>query len=296
MDSVISQLDQKYSEFLTALDNRSYHNVFRCVYEYFDIIHGQKDLLKIIDVEKQEIERKKKMLDSDNALSARDKKETIRRIENESLSFGYNKINDRIYLPMKNYKESLIISPKESLTGRALVVKEQNKNAGEYLLDLFFSSAIGDIEPIKILWTRFKYFCFTDNVAVYMEKLHSGLIKKKLELPVIQFKEEKRVNKIKIVIDDRKGIYQAGKEQNAYGVERDSNRMKLIKHLIAKDNCGIVELEDITHQSTNVTIKSIAKINELFRENLHLTDDLILSLKTGGYSLNKDIFDITVKP
>ena len=296
MDLVISQLDQKYQKFLNALDRKSFYDTFRSVYEYFDIIQSQKDLQKIIATERREIEDKKRVVNSDEKLTAKDKKETIKRIEDQSYSFGYNKINERIYLPMKNYKESLTLSPKESLTGRALSVKEQSKNVGEYLTDIFFSSLFGNTEPAKIFWTKFKYHCFTDNVTIYIEKLHSGLIKKKLELPVIAFGDNKPTDgRIKIVIDDNKGIYQEGKEQLAYSIERISKRMRLIKHLITRDNCSLAELNRITRQDKVVTMKSIPEINELFREKLLLTDDLILSVDTGGYSINKDIYAVTIK-
>ena len=292
---VISQLNQKCSELLGALDKKSFHNIFRCVYEYFDIIQGQKDLLKIIDVEKQEIDEKIKVVSSDEKLTANIKKETLRRIEDQSYSFGYNKIYNKIYLPIKKYKESLTLSPEESLTGRALAVKETSKNTGEYLTDIFFSSVIGDIEPAKIFWTRLKYQFFTDDIAVYMEKLHAGLVKKTLELPVIKFQEEKVDDRIKIVIDDNKGIYQEGKEQLAYSIERISKRMKLIKYLVARDNCSLAELNRITKQDKVVTMKSIPEINELFKSKLGLSDDLILSIDTGGYSINKDVYAVTIK-
>ncbi|MCX6715500.1 MAG: hypothetical protein NT077_00600 [Candidatus Taylorbacteria bacterium] len=296
MDLVISQLDQKYQEFLSALDRKSFYDTFRSVYDYFDIIQSQDDLQKIIAAERQNIEDKKQVVNSDEKLTAKDKKEVIKRIEDQSYSFGYNKINERIYLPMKKYKESLTLSPKESLTGRALAVKEQSKNTGEYLTDIFFSFVFGNIEPAKIFWTKFKYLCFTDNVAVYMEKLHSGLIKKKLELPVITFNGEKPISsKIKIIIDDNKGIYQEGKELLAYNIERISKRMKLIKHLVAKDNCSLSELNGITRQDKIVTMKSIPEINELFKSKLDLNDDLILSIDTGGYSINKDVYAVTIK-
>jgi len=295
MDLVISQLDQKYQKFLNALDRKSFYDTFRSVYEYFDIIQSQIDLRKIIDAERQEIGDKKQVVNSDEKLTAKDKKETIKRIEDQSYSFGYNKINERIYLPMKNYKESLTLSPKESLTGRALAVKEKSKNTGEYLTDIFFSFVFGNIEPAKIFWTKFKYLCFTDNVAVYMEKLHSGLIKKKLELPVIEFKDGNADDRIKIVIDDNKGIYQEGKEEFTYMIERISKRMKLIKHLVSKDNCSLSELNRITKQDKVVTMKSIPEINELFKSKLDLSDDLILSVDTGGYSINKDVYAVTIR-
>ena len=218
-----------------------------------------------------------------------------KRIEDQSYSFGYDKINKRIYLPMNNYKESPTLSPKEALTGRALTVKENSKNNAEYFTDIFFSSVFGDFEPAKVFWTRFKYHFSIDDIAVYMEKLHAGLVKKTLELPVIKFQEEKVSDRIKIVIDDNKGIYQDGKEQLAYSIERISKRMKLIKHLVAKDNCSLSELNRITRQDKVVTMKSIPEINELFREKLQLIDNLILSIDTGGYSINKDVYTVMIK-
>ena len=59
MDLVISQLDQKYQQFLKALDRKSFYDIFRSIYEYLDIIHGQKDLQKIIDADRRWIEDKK---------------------------------------------------------------------------------------------------------------------------------------------------------------------------------------------------------------------------------------------
>jgi hypothetical protein len=295
MDLVISQLDRKYQEFLNALDKKSFYGIFRSIYEYFDIIHGQKNLQKMIDEEKQRTEEKKRLITSDIKLTEKDKKEATKRIEDQSYSFGYNKLNERIYLPMRNYKESPTLSPKESLTGRALTVKEVSKNNAEYFTDIFLSSVFGDFEPAKVFWTRIKYHFSIDDIAVYMEKLHAGLVKKSLELPVIKFQEEKADDKVKIVIDDQKGIYQEGKEQFAYSVARISKRMKLIKHMVSRDNCSLSELNRITKQDKVVTMKSIPEINELFRAKLNLNDDLILSIDTGGYSINKDVYAVTIK-
>lgn len=295
MDLVISQLDQKYRDFLNALDKKSFYGIFRSIYEYFDIIHGQRNLQRMIAGERQGVEDNKKIVNSDEKLTVKEKTEAIRRIEDQSYSFGYNKLNERVYLPMRNYKESPTLSPAESLTGRALAVKENSKNNAEYFTDIFFSSVFGDFEPAKILWTRLKYHFSIDDIAVYMEKLHAGLVKKTLELPVIKFQEEKASDRIKIVIDDQKGIYQDGKEQMAYSIERISKRMKLIKHLVAKDICSLAELNRITRQDKVVTMKSIPEINELFKSKLDLNDDLILSIDTGGYSINKDVYAVTIR-
>lgn len=295
MDFVVSQLDRKYREFLDALEKRSFYGIFRSIYEYFDIIHGQNNLQRIIGEERQRVEDNKNIVNSDEKLTAKDKTEAVRRIEDQSYSFGYNKLNERIYLLMKNYKESPTLSPAESLTGRALAVKENSKNNAEYFTNIFFSSVFGDFEPAKILWTRLKYHFSIDNIAVYMEKLHAGLVKKTLELPVIKFQEEKVDDRIKIVIDDNKGIYQEGQEHLAYSIERISKRMKLIKYLVARDICSLAELNRVTRQDKVVTMKSIPEINELFKSKLDLNDDLILSIDTGGYSINKDVYAVTIK-
>jgi hypothetical protein len=128
-----------------------------------------------------------------------------------------------------------------------------------------------------------------------MEKLHAGLVKKALELPVIKFQDEIADDRIKVIIDDSNGIYQEGKEQLAYSIERISKRMKLIKHLVGKNNCSLAELNRITKQDKVVTMKSIPEINELFRSKLNLNDDLILSIDTGGYSINKEVYSVTIR-
>jgi len=280
MDLVISQLNQKYSEFLDAIKRHSLPKTSRAVYEYFDIIQGQKTAQKILEADKQEIATKKAIVNSGTSSSQESRDKIIERIDRNSLTYSHDLIYNRMYVPIKAYKESTDHTDEKILTGMSLLF--QNESISEKLMGT---------------WDQFKLYCALDDLVIWMERIHATLVKKLLEVekpePVIAFDAPA---KIKIIIDDRKGIYQAGKEQAAYGVEKGSNRMKLIQHLISKDNCGISELEDITKQSRSVTIKSMQKINELFRENLHLTDDLILSLKTGGYSLNKEVFDISISP
>jgi hypothetical protein len=280
MDLVISHLDQKYSEFLAAIEKHSLPKISRAVYEYFDIIQGQKTIQKILETNRQEIATKKVIVNSGTSSTQDSRDEIIRRIDRNSLSYSHDLIYNKMYAPMKAYKESTDHDDEKVLTGMSLLF--QNGSISEKLMGT---------------WDQFKLYCALDDLIIWMERIHATLVKKLLEIekpePVIAFDAPA---KIRIMIDDRKGIYQAGKEQAAYGVEKGSKRMKLIQRLISKDNCGIAELEEITHQSTSVTIKAMKSINELFRENLHLTDDLILSLKTGGYSLNKDIFDISISP
>jgi hypothetical protein len=280
MDLLIAELNHKYSEFLTAIERHSLCRTSRAVYEYFDLVQGQKTIQKILETDRQEIATRKAIVNSGTSSTQDSRDEIVRRIERNSLTYSHDLIYNKMYAPMKAYKESTDHNDEKVLTGMSLLF--QNESISGKLMGT---------------WDQFKLYCALDDLVIWMERIHATLVKKLLEVekpePVIAFDAP---NKIKIVIDDRKGIYQADKEQNAYGIERDSNRMKLIEHLISKDNCGIAELEEITGQARNVTIKSIAKINELFREYLHLVDDLILSLKTGGYSLNKDVFDIIVKP
>ncbi len=279
MDLVISQLDQKYSEFLEAIKRPSLPKTSRAVYEYFDIIQGQKTIQKILEADRQEIVTKKAIVNSGTSSTPDGRDEIIGRIDKNSLAYCYDLIYNRMYAPIKAYKESTDHIDEKILTGMSLLF--QNESISEKLMGT---------------WTQFKLYCSLDYLVIWMERIHATLVKKLLEIekpePVITFDAPP---KIRIVIDDRKGIYQSGKEQNAYGIKKDSMRMVLIKHLISKDNCSIKELIEFTEQTKNVTVKSIPEINELFRENLKLTEDLILHLKTGGYSLNKEVFDIAVK-
>lgn len=279
MDFVISQLDQKYAEFLDAIKRPSLPKTSRAVYEYFDIIQGQKSVQKILEADRQEIATRKAIVNSGTSSTQDSRDEIISRIDKNSLTYSHDLIYNKMYVPMKAYKESTDHDDEKVLIGMSLLF--QNESISEKLMGT---------------WEQFKLYCALDDLVIWMERIHATLVKKLLEIEkpesVIAFDAP---NKIKIVIDDRKGIYQAGKEQNAYGIKKDSMRMVLIKHLISKDNCSINELINLTEQTKNVTVKSVLEINELFRENLKLTDDLILHLKTGGYSLNKEVFDIAIQ-
>ncbi len=279
MDLVISQLDQKYAEFLDAIKKPSLPKTSRAVYEYFDIIEGQKTIQKILETDRQEIATKKAIVNSGTSSTQNGRDEIIRRIDRNSLSYSYDLIYDRIYAPIKAYKESTDHDDEKVLTGMSLLF--QNESISEKLMGT---------------WDQFKLYCALDDLVIWMERIHATLVKKLLEIekpePVIAFDAPA---KIRIVIDDRKGIYQEGQDQLAYSVARISKRMKLIKHLITRDNCSLAELNRVTKQDKVVTMKSIPEINELFREKLRLTDDLILSVDTGGYSINKDIYAVTIK-
>ena len=280
MNLLIAELNHKYTEFLDAIKRHSLPKISRAVYEYFDIIQEQKTVQKILEDDRQEIATRKAIVNSGTSSTHDSRNKIIERIDKNSLTYCHDLIYNRMYVPMKAYKESTDHTDEKILTGMSLLF--QNESISDKLMGT---------------WTQFKLYCSLDDLVIWMERIHATLVKKLLEIekpePVIAFDAPP---KIRIVIDERKGIFQAGKEQAAYGIEKNSKRMKHIKHLNSKDNCGITELEDITHQTTSVTIKAVTGINKLFRESLHLTDDLILSLKTGGYSLNKDIFDISISP
>jgi hypothetical protein len=131
---------------------------------------------------------------------------------------------------------------------------------------------------------------------MYFKQLHENLI-----LLILKISSEPsgiipKINnlKIKIIIDDKKGIFKADNDKLTYPIERKSKRMTIIKHLLTKDTISLHELMTITGQTDTVVMKSITEINQLFREKLKVAYDLILKNPTGGYSLNKTDFDIRV--
>ncbi len=279
MDLLIAELNHKYAEFLEAIKKHSLPKTSRAVYEYFDIIQGQKTIQNILETDKQEIATKKAIVNSGTSSTQSSRDEIIRRIDRNSLSYSHDLIYNRMYAPMKAYKESTDHLDEKILTGMSLLF--QNESISEKLMGT---------------WEQFKLYCALDDLVIWMERIHATLVKKLLEIekpePVIAFDAP---SKIGIVIDDDKGIYRSDDDTQFYAISRTSMRLKLVKYLATKDNCGIGELEKITEQTTHVTMKSVPEINKLFREKLNLTDDLILRPNTGGYSLNKDVFDITIK-
>lgn len=109
--------------------------------------------------------------------------------------------------------------------------------------------------------------------------------------------ETSKPTKIQIVIDDKKGIYKSDKPESCYKIQNPSARFDIVKSLFSEDKISLSKLSEIAkHKSSSLTIKEVKKINDCFRKALSLGigSDLIISINTGGYSLNRDKFDITL--
>jgi hypothetical protein len=297
MELIIEQLNHKYNKTLETLKERRLLSYLESIYGYFDIIEGNIDINEMVEDDRKKIEGRKKEIGSNLNISEKEKKDTLNIIRKNSVSYCHNVLYEKIYVPIKEYKESYNPTSKNSQIGKAISIKELNTTPGEDITDAILSPIFGNTEPAKSFWTKLRYKFSMDEFALcrktldgaVVRKLLDSLNKKKESLPV------KESSKIQIIIDDKKGIYRADDENHIYSVENKSKRMKLIKHLISKDNCSVSELMDITHQDKGVVIKSVQEINKKFRENLQLTHDLIKHFQASGYSLNKDIFDIEIK-
>lgn len=100
------------------------------------------------------------------------------------------------------------------------------------------------------------------------------------------------LSKDTIVIDDRKGIYREANQKLCYPLKSGSKRNTIVFYLLHNDKASISELEKETDQSSTLVVKEIKAINATFRKKLNLAYDLIIRFDTGGYSLNRDKFEI----
>ncbi len=102
--------------------------------------------------------------------------------------------------------------------------------------------------------------------------------------------------KTRIVIDYKKGIYKVDKPELCYKIQNPSARFNIVINLFSEEKIPVSKLSEIAkHKSLSLTIKEIKKINDCFKKALSLGvgNDLIISINTGGYSLNREKFDIT---
>jgi hypothetical protein len=98
--------------------------------------------------------------------------------------------------------------------------------------------------------------------------------------------------KVSIKIDDKKGIYQTKNPEYCYPLDSESQRMKIIKYILAHEKSGIANLRKLTMQSDAVISQEIKRMNQTFKVKLHVSHPLIIHLKVRGYCLNKEYFDI----
>lgn len=99
-------------------------------------------------------------------------------------------------------------------------------------------------------------------------------------------------SKLTIAFNLNKGIYREDKKELSYPIKDTSKRFVIIKHVSRKNKVSIKELEKATNQKSTLIIKEISEINSNFKKELSVNDDLIIRIDTGGYSLNREKFDI----
>jgi len=275
MDSLITQLDKKYQDFNGSFSDRAYKFSFDYAYAYFEILEQQPRLKEIIGKDKENN-------------------------QGNSLSFYYAELHRDIYLPMSKYKVSHFTPPQD------IIGDTQIYPHFRLMISLWLAKHIVRLFPfLKTKDRDFNSYVAIQKIIhnirqkkyqIYFIQLHQALIPLILKISSETDKGSFKIDdtRIKIFIDDKKGIFKADNDQLSYPIKRKTKRMKLIKHLVGKDDCGVVELAKETNQFKETIMKEITEINRLFRHNLDVADDLIIHHDTGGYSLNKKSFDITL--
>jgi hypothetical protein len=139
-----------------------------------------------------------------------------------------------------------------------------------------------------------EFWSYREDFRHYLQQVHNSLMTALL-VTTENIPKEAIATKTLITIDKQKGIYKGIDFMSAYQLEHGTKRETLILSLCKKDRVGIAEIQKETGQVPSMIIKEIKNINSIFRKKLLVADDLILSIPTGGYSLNKDRFDIELK-
>ncbi len=298
MDIVVQQLELRYNKFIENRDRDHALYSFNPAYEYMVIIETQPKIKEIIENDKASTEAKKQQIVAQNLLP-KDQERMLNKINRSSLSFYYSEIYRDVYVPMTKYKTALRPLTHWEIVGSTKLFREKFVNAiyvvGAFLVSIFSSYDKKDIDG-ALSMAKIEYTFTQKKYGTYMERIHAALIPRLLEICTLP-KEVATTEtlKNKIVISEKKGIYQSGKEQSVYSIGKRTKRFRLIKHLLSKDDCPLSELEKVTNQDGNVVMKSIPEINKLFRENVGVSDDLIIHNDTSGYSLNKAVFDIVLE-
>jgi len=297
MDTLITQLDQKYEQYKRFLSGQQFVDsdtlVFDSAYEYFCITETQPKVKEILEKDSLDFEKKKQDIITYNT-SPETQKEFLEVAEFNSLSFCYNEILKAVYTPLNKHKHALNPLSSQDIIGDTLLFKERFLNTMNFLVvgfvKLFRIPIKKDVEARTALY-KMTYNFKRKKYPLYMEKVHTLLVQQlltahthKQELSAIES------TKIHIVFEDKKGVYRADNIALAYPVRKGKKRYRLIRYVMAKDNISIGELSDNLNQDKELTMKEIGDINRLFRKNLEVVEDLIIHIDTGGYSLNKEHF------
>ena len=105
--------------------------------------------------------------------------------------------------------------------------------------------------------------------------------------------QEKVNKKIKVFLDENKGIYrQTETGMLSYKIKVPSKRFHIVNYIFGKEKVKTSILATATRQTEELVRKEIDRTNELFCKNLKVGSALILKIGTGGYSLNTEEFNI----
>ena len=298
MDTVIQQLELKYAKFLRQRERDNALYSFEPAYEYLTIIETQPVIKEIIDHDRVETAQKWREIVQQN-LPHEDLERSINKINRSSLSYFYAEIHRDVYVPRNMYKNSVIPLTQTEIIGGTKLFREKfvsfMYSIGVFILKLFRKVDNKELEAVSAL-AKIEYTFTQKKYETYMEKIHAMLIPRLLEI-CTKPKEIATVAtlKDKIVISEKKGIYQSGNEQAVYSIGKRTKRFKLIKYLLSKDDCRLSELQEATKQDDTVVMNAVPEITRLFRKNTGLSHDLILHNDTSGYYLNKQDFDIVLE-
>lgn len=297
MDTLISQLDQKYEKYQQNLINN--HNgdldedIFYIVYDYLCITEKQPKIREIIEKDRKDTEIKIKKIIQQND-SKEVQRDLRKRIENNSLSFCYDQIFRDVYVPRNKVQNSAILLSPDEIIGETKIHWKEFWDTIYFILKgiaRFFTDR-KDLSMNITLQQIIHSFASQKKYSMYFETIHTALKPQLLEIHTQN--KEPLDKKISIILDNRKGIYQEDNDQKAYGIGKGTKRFKLIKFLKTKE-CKISILADYLHQENQAIMTSILDINRLFREKAEQSFDLILHNDTIGYFLNTDKFEIKMK-
>lgn len=296
MQTLISQLDQKYTQYKKNLSEHFIDSdtlVFESAYEYFCITEKQEKIKEILEKERLDLEKNKKEIVKKNK-SAEVQKEFLESAEFNSLSFCYDEVLKAVYLPMSKHKKAQNPLSEKEIVGDTLLFREKFLNTMNFLVVGFVKLCKipikKDVEARTAMY-KMTYNFKRPKYPLYMAQIHKLLIPQLLEISTQKSEPETAVKSLPLIlVDDRKGIYDESNPKAVYAISRISKRFNLIKHLLVKDNCQIAELAGLKNQKDTDTMKAITEMNRLFRQKTGQNFDLIIHSDTAGYSLNKERF------
>lgn len=110
----------------------------------------------------------------------------------------------------------------------------------------------------------------------------------KLLTAVNQKDKAENIEKIEINIDKKTGLYLSDGELN-YPIH--GKRFEIVETLLEGEATGDY-LKKMTGWTASDVSRNISKINKLFKENLKVTHNLIIRNVTGGYTLNRENYQL----